>query len=508
MTSLDSLTTDGSSPQFTYIDNPPSPLVEPLDGFATVDQVFDRFPEEVYNQSRDSHLYLFLQALCGDSGAGVLKKQSYIARLKNEGALLVYQDLDTFYTQSFTFPRLPDEIYVDLDPTADILTKQEWDQISLADDKYRNRIKNFFNATRLGNSPDGIALAAEAGSGIHCDVFENYKAYYDLLSDDPLGIDFQGVTNSPHEYVVIPRVINPDGTVGDAGYTSTLQQTSATQYAYATEWAINTTYAVNQIVYPTVPDGHFYIITAQTGNSGVTQPPFSTYVLGETFVQGNITYMDIGTSIDDYTYNTTGDNTANPAAGTYPQLDPLIESNMVHTIDELRPVGALMTIQVAQQHFVPIIDDLGNPYTPTARASSNNFKLNRFVTGNTNVAWPDVDTVTGDRSQGRWIQSGVENQQIDFPLVPITHPVIWQTVDNTHAYTDGALTDAAYGTDDFYGGIIPVYPKYRSEHTGPTQGDFSLIFPFLQSAPTDDVFSSDKAIAKQSTPVVLEARHN
>ena len=121
--------------------------------------------------------------------------------------------------------------------------------------------------------------------------------------------------------------------------------------------------------------------------------------------------------------------------------------------------------------------------------------------------WPTVDTITGDRTAAHWVQSGVENQQVDFPLVAITHPVIWQTVDNAHAYTDGAITDPAYNTDDFYGGFIPAYPKYRSEHIGPTQGDFSLIFPLLQSAPTDDIFAAYKAIANQNTPILLEGRH-
>ena len=505
MANLADLLANNSTPELTYVDNPPDPLIEPLDGYATVDQIMDRFPEEVYNQSQDSHLYLFLQALCGDSGAGILKKQSYIGRLKTEASLLVFSDLDTQYTQVFTFPRLPDEEYTqDLDPDTDVLTKTEWDSIQLCDDRYRNRIKLFFQATRLGNSPAGITMAAEAGSGIQCDVWENYKAYYDLISDDPLGLQFMGITNSIHEYVVIPRIQNADGSAdASISYTSTLARTPL--YTQGTKWAINTSYSVNQIVYPIIPNGHFYEITAQTGNSGVTEPDFADNTLGQTFVQGNITYLDIGVSVDDYDYNITGNNASGPTLGTYTHLDPAIEYNMIHTLDELRPVGALMTIEIDQERFIAITDDQGNPITPYAASSSESFQMTRFVTGAVDVNWPDTDTDTGE-ANAFWIQPGIENEQVNFPLVTINQPVIWETVDNAHAYTEAALSDPAYGTTNFYGGTIPVWPKYRSEHLGSTTGDFALVFPFIQNAPSDDLFASYKAVSLQTTPLILTGR--
>src|SRR4051812_19849418 len=78
-------------------------LVEPLDGPGNVDTIIDRFPETVYDQSRDTHLYRFLAALTGDAGAGLLKKQTFTARLRNEGELLTFTDLDSFYVQHFRF---------------------------------------------------------------------------------------------------------------------------------------------------------------------------------------------------------------------------------------------------------------------------------------------------------------------------------------------------------------------------------------------------------------------
>jgi hypothetical protein len=153
------------------------------------------------------------------------------------------------------------------------------------------------------------------------------------------------------------------------------------------------------------------------------------------------------------------------------------------------------------------MDDQGNPYLATARASSLNFKVTRFVTGRTAVNWPPTDDVTGDNSAGFWLVSGEERQQKDFPLVARDRIVIWQTVENAHGYTNDAVLDPTYNTDDFYGGDMPTYPQFRSQHRGPTQGDFSLIFPFLQGAPKDDTFEPIKAVSLQTTPLILEGRH-
>jgi hypothetical protein len=46
------------------------PVVEPLDAPEALMKKMERFPEEVYSKSRDSHLFRFLLALCGEAGAG------------------------------------------------------------------------------------------------------------------------------------------------------------------------------------------------------------------------------------------------------------------------------------------------------------------------------------------------------------------------------------------------------------------------------------------------------
>src|SRR5687767_3676974 len=91
-----------------------APQIEPLDGPTRTMEIMDRFPEAVYQQGPDTHLFKFMEALCGDAGAGLIKKQSYLARLADEAEILQYTDLDNFYVQHFSFRRLRNEIY-DLD---------------------------------------------------------------------------------------------------------------------------------------------------------------------------------------------------------------------------------------------------------------------------------------------------------------------------------------------------------------------------------------------------------
>lgn len=186
-----------------------TPVVEPLDGPSTVDDVMDRFPEEVYQQGRDTHLYRFLTALAGDAGVGVLKAQTYAARLLTEAEFLNFQVLDQFYAAQFAFHRLRSETYpAGLDPSSDALTPDQWDSIQLADQAYRHRVAEFFTAIRFGNSPQGMAIMAQAGCGVECEIVENYKGIYDQMSDDPLGLEIDGTTASTQEFIVVPRFIN------------------------------------------------------------------------------------------------------------------------------------------------------------------------------------------------------------------------------------------------------------------------------------------------------------
>src|SRR4051812_34431915 len=91
----------------TLVEQPSdNPIVEPIGGPSDIDSLMDRFPENVYHKGRDTHLYRLLTALCGDAGAGLIKKQAFVARLFSEAEIVNFEDLDKFYAGHFKFKRL------------------------------------------------------------------------------------------------------------------------------------------------------------------------------------------------------------------------------------------------------------------------------------------------------------------------------------------------------------------------------------------------------------------
>lgn len=192
----------GDATQTYFVDN--FVIVEPLNGPTTLAEIMDRFPDQVYQKGTDTHLYRLLQALCGDAGAGLAKKQAYAARLKYEASFLSFKVLDQIYAAQFHFHRLRSETYADVN-TDDALSDENWDRAEAADARYYHRIQQFWTGTRSGNSPEGIQFVAEAGCGLECEIVEHYKYIYDAYSDDPLGLEPQGVSDSTNEFVVIPR---------------------------------------------------------------------------------------------------------------------------------------------------------------------------------------------------------------------------------------------------------------------------------------------------------------
>lgn len=310
-----------------------APTVEPLSGPVPIRHLMRRFPEAVYQQGPDTHLYHFVSALCGDAGAGLLKKQSYLARLASEGEVLQFRSLDDFYVQHFGFKRLRSEVY-DLDPETMTMTPAEWDDIHTKDDAYRHRIQQFFAATRLGPTVEGMELAAEAGSGVECEVRPNFKYIYDRYSDDPLGLEPVGRTESVNEFVILPRVVK-DGVLLPVSYEAA--------YDYDAR--------------PVVPDFDMPTPSSQ-------EPGRPARITNERTVDGTITETP--------TFH----------------LEPAIHHNMLDTLDRLRPVTSAATVmgQRFRRSEVPING---------LAASSVRRRLSRFVNGAAEVSWPTPDRETG-----------------------------------------------------------------------------------------------------------------
>lgn len=191
-----------TTPDFTgYVDQ--RFFIEPLSGLENPLHYLDRFPEEVYNKSVDSHLVRFMYTLLGPAGTGWLRKNYLQARLLLEDYGIETFSLDKFYGNPLQFGRILEEIYEE-DPLG-LLPREEWERIRAKDARYRNRAIDFVNGARAGGTKEGIRLVARSGLGHEADVVEHYRWLYDQLSDDPLGLPRYGKTDLTEEVVIVPR---------------------------------------------------------------------------------------------------------------------------------------------------------------------------------------------------------------------------------------------------------------------------------------------------------------
>lgn len=503
-----------------------NPQVEPLHGLVTIDDLFDRFPEAIYTKSKDSLLYAFLSALCGDSGAGILKKQSYNARLINEGEYFSYQDLDTFATIQFRFKRLPSELYPE-NTSGDALTPAAWRDIQNKDSHFRHRLQEFFKATRLGTSPEGMKHAAQAGSGLEVEVIENYKHVFDQYSDDPLGIQASGRTASVDEFILQGYLEDADGN---------LLETSADQ------WQASTAYEIGDLVRPTEyglgATNGVYVVTTK-GTSDPTEPVWPAE--GEAAVTNGTTAFEwydrdytpsytpsfervptftapvtSGTSrpisyVDGYIAATTWgisgtvrgmspdiDHVSLHISRTVRRMSPDIERNMIDIMDKLRPWGAFMSTLTVSRRHEPITLEDTSPF-----ATSERIHVNRFVTGRPEVKWP-----TPDAELSTFIIGGEEAESIHQINNAREIPAIFQTIEGIAAYNDRALLDPYYNTEVFFASqpnkpSSSRYHRYISYHTGPFLKTISSIYTFLKTTADNISYLPIRAVAKQNTPLTM-----
>ena len=180
------------------------PIVEPLDAPEAVEKKLERFPVELYSHSRNSHLFRYLLALCGDSGAGQLKKKMLYSRLQNTLEATHFGDLDRLYGSPLHLPRIKSELYT-VNPHNETMTEAQWQEVKVKDGRYRSRCLIWMRAIINGPSILGISLAAEAAIGVEADVFERYRYLENDTSDEQIDVTDIGQTGSMQEFVIIPR---------------------------------------------------------------------------------------------------------------------------------------------------------------------------------------------------------------------------------------------------------------------------------------------------------------
>jgi hypothetical protein len=465
-------------------------IVEPLGGPKHIRQYTDRFPEDFYRLTHESHLVRFLYALIGPAGVGWLRKQTMDARLALEGQGLAGFNLDDFYGDPMSFGRIVEEQF-EQDPTG-LLPKDQWEAIRSKDAAYRSRAIDYLNGAKAGNTPLGMHLVARSGLGHECEVIENYKYLFDIHSDNPLGVTNYGSTDSLQEMIVLPRretsrseiqriTITGNPTGGTFVLFFNGQNTIPLAYncnRYDVQnalWALpNIGNSGVEVIGGPAPAGFFDVyFRGPLANRDVPD-----MTVEAAFTGGSHPQVTIDTA-------TGGQDPSNEVVAISPQDRHALQS----ALDRIRPVGTIPTLNVGEG--LRERQDWN-----TAFASSEYHQVLRYVSGNPAILWPTLNSVN-------WIERHKEKEAPRIFNDLQFHYQGFHNISGITSYTEAVLEDSGYLAD--YGSS----PK--SEHTG----RFGLpqrqlaAFQYLADN-TDDqlVYTADRALADYAEPLTVTTQAN
>jgi hypothetical protein len=139
--------------------------------------------------------------MCGDAGAGSLKKEIFMQRLSGAIQGIYGSDLDYIFGNVRYLARTTSEAY-SYDPATGMLTSDQWDEVRIKDSWYRARITEFFQACQAGGTIDGVRLATHAATSADCTVYEVWRYLDNYGITGALG---RSPTNARTEFVVQPH---------------------------------------------------------------------------------------------------------------------------------------------------------------------------------------------------------------------------------------------------------------------------------------------------------------
>lgn len=163
----------------------PWPLMPPK----STELRMSHFDETVYNVGTSTVLFRFLDALCGDAGAGSLKKAVFLQRLSGALDNIYGADLDYVFGNMRFLSRAGSESYP-YNPATEQLTSAQWDEVEVKDAQYRARIREYFIACGSGATTDSIRQTVHAATSADCQVMETWKYIDDFGISEPLGRAF------------------------------------------------------------------------------------------------------------------------------------------------------------------------------------------------------------------------------------------------------------------------------------------------------------------------------
>lgn len=458
-------------------------FIRPLGGPQHPQSYLDRFPEEVYNKGIDSHLVKFAYAILGPAGIGWLRKNYLEARLKLEDYGIETFDLDRFYGDPLAFGRILEEVY-DEDPGG-LIPHDKWMEIKAKDAKYRNRAIDFLNAARAGNTPLGMRLAARSGLGHEVEIVENYRYIYDQLSDDPVGIPYQGFTTSTREIIVIPRRELPQNEIQVVTISGT--PTGGT-FSLFFPVGPESTHQTLPIAYNAIRSGGVFTGTSWTsvqealeaipsigvGQVLVTGGPLPGTPI-EILFTGELSNRDVPTLI--VSNNVTGGTTPTIAITTKRSgidqtdevvaLSPRDQRYLRDAIGRLKPMTAVVTFNKGR--------GLRSQQVWNSIYSANTYhEVVRYATGQSGIPWPAID-------DNNWIEASVEHRAPRAFDDLQQHYRGFHNIASILAYNGGALDDVDYLTDNW----PTIAPNYADNHVGPFSQYQQFLFPVLNQVRAD-----------------------
>lgn len=390
--------------------------IEPLGGPKDTFYYLERFPEEIYTKSPDTHLYKLMRSFLGESGVNWLRKNHLEARIMLEELGIELFDLDRFYGNPFKFGRIVEESF-DEDPFG-LIPRAQWEIIRAKNARYRNRALDFINGARAGNTPQGMKLVAKSGLGHDVEIIENYKYLYDVHSDDPLGLEYFGKTESTEEMIVLPRreigqseqqIVSiqndPDNAITSGSFSLIYNGKNSADYSYTYDDGSGQM-TLNRIPFdgtrdhvrlalesiPEIGPGNVDV----AGGPGPYQPWIITF-------KGLLANRDVQELIVDK-YSIAAEFSVSTLVGGKESTDEIVsiparsQFTLQQAVDRIRPQTTIMTL--GESRGLRSRTDWR-----LSEATSEYSEVVRCVTGNTQVRWP-----TPTPNSLYWIEPRVENE--------------------------------------------------------------------------------------------------
>jgi hypothetical protein len=477
------------TPDFTDVVNQ-SFFIEPLGGPVNPVNYLDRFPDEVYNKTIDSHLVKFLYSLLGPAGVGWLRKTYLEARIQLEEYGVELFDLDSFYGDPLKFGRILEEIYDD-DPRG-LLNRENWESIRAKDAAYRARALDYVRGMRLGNTPTGMKLVARSGLGHEVEIVEHYKWLYDQHSDDHLNLPKFGITNSTEEMVILPRrelaqseiqQISINGVVTGGFFTIGFNGLNTANIA----WTSGDRETIRSFLeaIPTIGVGNVDVMGGPLPSNPI-QLQFKGELANRDVPQVYTTNSLSGQGVGIIVETLRGGADGVDELGVIPPRD---QHYLIEALEHLRPQTTIMTYQPASGTQSRIIWNAIN-------GTSDFVEVIRYVTGSVNVPWP----VASDRF---WIEQGIEHEGRRVHGDLQYHYTGFHSVSRAVAYDENALAQSEYSD---LNALIPTI--LSNEHIGTYTNYQQSLYPILGG--TDSQFQNiaDFAMADYAEPLSVTTQQD